>query len=131
MILFDVTQKWFMTYTIPPILPKLRNSPASNKLFNNLESENDTGVAIIWIHFTGIPHWEKYIFLILLTIFATSNGEVLRTSKFEMPSFLSKFGTGSSGFFTFALDEIFWLKILPWCNGHGKCDVYYILIYII
>ena len=33
--------------------------PASNRLFSNLESEKDTGVAIIWMKLPGIPQCEK------------------------------------------------------------------------
>ena len=48
----------------------------------------------------GIPQCEKYDFFIFRTILPTSKGEVFRTSIEETPSFLVKFGTGSSGFFT-------------------------------
>ena len=53
----------------------------------------------------GILQWEKYDFFILRIILATSRGEVLRAPIVDTPSFLVRFGTGSSGFSTVDFDE--------------------------
>ena len=69
------------------------------------------------MNFPGIPQCEKYDFFMLRIILATSKGEVFRTFIVATPSFLIKFGAGSSGFGTVDLDEKYLLKILLCCNG--------------
>ena len=56
--------------------------PISNKLLNNLDIENDIGVAIMWINLPGIPHWDICYCLIFWIHFAISIGEVFILFKF-------------------------------------------------
>ena len=58
------------------VFHKSGNCPASNKLLNNLDIENEMGVEIRWINFPGMPQCDRWDLFIFLINFATSIGEV-------------------------------------------------------
>ena len=88
------------------IFHKYGKWPISNKLLNNLDIENEIGVAIICINLPGIPHCENCDFLIFRINFATSIGDVFKLFNEETPSFCCKFGAGSLGLFTEDFDAV-------------------------
>ena len=91
--------------------------PISNKLLYNLDKEKEIGVDIKRIDLPDTPQYDEYDLFIFLTIFAITIGEVFNIFKEEIPSFLCKTGTGSSGFGTEDFEAKKLLKILLFSVG--------------